>query len=426
VFEGTLIGKRGAPQATGGTLQLTADYSPLLDGDANLELMEDTAAALTAVGSTFNLATYVPTASSTILTIANLPGTTLAFGADSLTNSGFSSLILNSQGLLGFAGQVSLKLNNSFIASFNSLVAGNAGVSGFGLAAGASPTNGASLTVAAPYIEMSGGLLGNNGPNAPGTPAPPTGDATLTLSANEMDIAGGWSLINIGQATFISTRDIRLLPFPYAPPMGGTALVGWLLTTGNLTFEAADVYPATDTAFIIEATQQSASSPTTTVTFAYPAGGGPSTTTPLSANGALLVDANFIVQNGEIQAPFGSIILGITGGTSSTLVNAIGTALNGANPYLSGGFAAVNTQSVTLGSGSITSVSANGATIPYGSTVDQTTCLQSAAQQPDLERRYPGNRIHLCADDGAAGRGHARRQCHHRQYRRGDQSRRRR
>ena len=150
-------------------------------------------------------------------------------------------------------------------------------------------------------------------------------------------------------------------------------LGGYLLTLGNLSFKAADIYPATDTAFVIR------SSPTDgtakTVTFAYPDGSGPSNTTPLSAGGALLVDATNIVQNGQIQAPFGSIILGHTGTDRSTMCSSMPrSAMRWADStqvYAT----AVSTQNVTLGSGSITSVSANGMVIPFGNTVDQTTWI---------------------------------------------------
>ena len=58
-------------------------------------------------------------------------------------------------------------------------------------------------------------------------------------NAEQIDLAGFISLRFIGQANFISQGDIRLLPAPYAPQRG-TQLVGALLTSGNLTFEAAD------------------------------------------------------------------------------------------------------------------------------------------------------------------------------------------
>ena len=131
---------------------------------------------------------------------------------------------------------------------------------------------------------------------------------------------------------------------------------------------AADVYPATDTAFVIQSLFPNASSPT--VTFAVGAD-GPSSITPLSAGGTLLVDAANILQDGELQAPFGQIILGITS-TSATPPNiAIGAALGGFNN--SAYAPAINTSTLTLDSGSVTSVSAHGITIPYGSTVDQST-----------------------------------------------------
>src|SRR6202012_3945541 len=68
-------------------------------------------------------------------------------------------------------------------------------------------------------------------------------------------------------------------------------------------------------------------------------------------------------------APVGAIILG-----TSSANNAIQDALGGANAnfYLT---TAADTQVIMLGSGSITSVSANGMIIPFGNTVDQASWI---------------------------------------------------
>jgi filamentous hemagglutinin family protein len=349
LFEGTLIGNPGAPQATGATLQITVATSPYIFYGTTLYLVQDTAAALAAAGATFDIATYVPTLVSNGLGNLDpkIPEGSVLFGVNSLAGSGFSSLIVNSAGQLNFAGQVSLTLGNSFIANTGAIVAFNAGnftgefPNPFNLT-----TDGASLSVTAPYISIAG-PTDTSGTRILGQQA---NDATMTLSAAQLDLSSAIAVENIGQATFISTGDIRLLPTPFTT--GGPQLTGSLSTQGNLTFEAADIYPATDTAFTIGAVPAFGSNSSTTVTFEYPAGVAPSTTTPLSAGGTLLVEASTIVQNGEIRAPFGSIVLGTTK-TSTTIA----------------------TQSVTLGNGSITSVSATGATIPFGSTVDQTTWI---------------------------------------------------
>jgi filamentous hemagglutinin family protein len=349
LFEGTLIGNAGAAQANGGTLSITGNGDPIDKTSSTILMVQNTAAYVAAnPGAYIDLGTYVPTAGS---------GTQLhdlIVGVDKINNSGISNLILNdSTGNVQFSGAVSLTLPGSFIASANqfSAVTGNA-----------------SLTVTAPYISLTGANTNSSRPGGLPDIAQPTSrsNATLTLNADQIDLSGFIALNNIGQANFNSSGDIRLLPATVAPP--GGQLGGYLLTLGNLSFKAADIYPATDTAFVIQA---GIGSTGTTITFAYPDGGAASTTTPLSAGGTVLVDATTIIQNGEIQAPFGSIILGVTGSTLAALQSAIGVALGGFNDgsYVS----AVNTSQVTLGSGSITSVSANGLTIPFGSTVDQTS-----------------------------------------------------
>ena len=347
LFEGTLIGNPGAPQAAGGTLNITGDRNSGTGSSGSIWLVQDTAAALAAAQASFSFATYVPTTQQHGYDIIdpNVPGGTLVFGVDSLTGSGFSNLTLTSTtGNVGFAGNVALTLNGTFNVTAYSLEAANAGNFAGALPKITDPvsgnlvptTYGASLTVTAPYIALTG--LGGANTNQPS-------DANLTLNAEAIDLSGGMTLGNIGQATFNSAGDIRLLPSPGGGFGGnGTSLIGGLGIAGNLTFAAAAVYPATDTWFTISAGANATTHDPGTVTFAYPQNGGPSSVTPLSANGELQVSAATIVQNGEIQAPFGQIVLGSS-----------------------------STNSVTLGAGSITSVSANGAIIPYGSTVDQTT-----------------------------------------------------
>ena len=340
LLEGTLIGEPGAPQAQGGTLTITAD-NVFSNGGPSIWLVPDTAAALVAAKSPFNFATYVPLANGGPTLFANEPGGVMLLGADSLNGSGFSNLALNGTGI-GFTGQISLTLNGSFSTSAGQ---GAGEVPSFVV----NPTTAASLSITAPYIFFGGGV------------GAATAGATATFNAQALDISGLASLSNIGQATFNSTGDIRLLPQNGAVfTFGGTPyLFGSLTSTGsgNVTFAAADVYPATDTAFLIQV-----GSANSTVTFTYPTGGRPSSATPLSAGGAVWVNAPTIIQNGEIQAPFGSIMLGFTNNS------VLGTRYNN-----------IPTQSVTLGAGSITSVSANGTVIPYGSTVDQTTWVYNPA-----------------------------------------------
>jgi len=386
LFEGTLIGHGGAPQANGATLTVTVDNPPnnALSGTGTplLILVEDTAQAITASGATFNFSTFVPTTKG--YSNANeeidpkIPALTLLLGADSLNGSGISNLLLNGPG--GFAGQVSLTLGQSIVYNNGGyLIAANAGNftwSGFPpqprLLGGAHPTNGASLTLNAPYVSLVGVTVSGGGEQpSPGTAT----DATLTVNAGQIDISEFYGLINIGLATFNSSGAIRFLPsqalFPSATQLGG-----YLVTPGNLVFNAAEVYPATDTVFVIQS-----SSPTGSITFNYAPGVGPTTAAPLSADGGVVVSAATIVQNGEIQAPFGSIVLGLSAGTTSTPVSGFNLPAT-----------VVQTQSVTLGAGSITSVSAGGSVIPFGTTVDQTTWIYNpVTNNPTMATQLPGN-----------------------------------
>jgi filamentous hemagglutinin family protein len=384
LFEGTLIGDAGAPQAAGGTLSLLA--TTMAGSSSNLILVEDTAQAVLDAGATFDLTQFVPT--------INGPGTqaianstisrgSVLFGADSLDGSGFDNLVLNnnSGGSFGYTGQVALTLRNSVVINAGSIIAANQGnylwgSSVFGpnlpTVGGLRTTDGASLTVNAPYIAING--ASSNSSALPNLVTPSVADATMTLNADQIDLSAFFNLQNIGQATFNSRGDIRFLPAQF---MGqGTSLLGYLLSGGNLSFNAADIYPATDTAFVIQAVNGNAP---TTITFGYPDGGAASNQTPLSAGGTLVVSAADIIQDGEIQAPFGSIILGV-----DDAAGAIGAALGGFNASIYK--QNTNTLSVTLGSGSMTSVSANGAVIPFGNTVDQTSWMYNpATDNPDWQ-----------------------------------------
>ncbi len=71
-----------------------------------------------------------------------------------------------------------------------------------------------------------------------------------------------------------------------------------------------------------------------------------------------MVDATTITQSGTIRAPSGSIVLGV------------GDMTDSATQTQFDGLPLTNTQQVALNSGSITSVSLDGAIIPYGTTTD--------------------------------------------------------
>ncbi len=75
---------------------------------------------------------------------------------------------------------------------------------------------------------------------------------------------------------------------------------------------------------------------------------------PLSAGGTLNIYASVINQDGVLRAPMGTINLGWSGSGTAPVDLVTNTAVNA-------------TQVLTLSPGSLTSVSAKGAVIPYGS-----------------------------------------------------------
>ncbi len=194
-------------------------------------------------------------------------------------------------------------------------------------------------------------------------------DGTLNITAvtangtpGLIDLTGRFGLQNFGQANFTSSGDIRFYTVvAFASTIGSASLLpGELVTPGNLTFTATQLYPATASTFIIDAsangrTDANGNALTTTVTILP---NGASGSTPLSAAGSLLIDATTIIQSGTIRAPSGTLVLGVSDTTAQA------AAFNN--------LPLVQTQTVTLAASGITSVSLDGAIIPYGTTVDGT------------------------------------------------------
>jgi filamentous hemagglutinin len=157
------------------------------------------------------------------------------------------------------------------------------------------------------------------------SPAASSGDGIFNASAQHLDLFGSAVFNGTKSVTLSSAGDILL----QGAAGGGGQFAGSLTTGGDLTLNAARIYPASGTAFSIIsngtgntiAIQQSGVSPGV----------------PLSAAGSIMIAADNITSTGTLLAPFGAIDL------------EAGTAL-------------------TLGSGSLTSVSADGAVIPYGNT----------------------------------------------------------
>ncbi len=278
---------------------------------------------------------------------------------------------------VAFAGNVDLTLANAVIINARQIVALPAGSTSLPtLAAGVNTMGAPSVTINAPYVALIGASFSNVLTSF--KPVEAAADGTLNINASFIDLENQFELDNFGQTNFTSGGDIRLTSTNVNPAVAALS-PGELFTSGNLTFKAADLYPSTGSTFILDAVAPTdASTGTaapTTITFLSNGTSG----TPLSAGGTLLVDATNIVQSGTVRAPSGSLIFGV-GDISDTSTQAE-----------FGSLPLVATASVSLTNGSVTSVSNDGAIIPFGTTVDgvelQFNPLGSTA--PDLTAPPP-------------------------------------
>lgn len=177
---------------------------------------------------------------------------------------------------------------------------------------------GTAASLNAPYVEFT-----NSNVNATGSKTALGGTGSLSVNADQIVLSGYTALQGVGYAKLSSSGDVEL------EPLAVTNLSGALAVDGNLTINASRIYPATETTFTIS---DAASGGTVTIGQTTASAG-----TPLSAAGTLEIDATNIVSGGTILAPFGKIRLSATG-------------------------------TLSLLSGSVTSVSGDSTVIPYGAT----------------------------------------------------------
>jgi filamentous hemagglutinin family protein len=331
----TLLGEAGGATATGGSLSVNSGrfYIPGIlarPDDVNLQITQSHA------NSTF----FTPGQPAVGQIIAGSPGMGY-FAVDSFHAGGFDNLQLG--GNVNFNGPVTVNARGS-------LVAGSGGVI---RAAGEVTLNASYAALGTPFAPPMLPTELQNPFFLEGQPYffPPTfGAGTLTVNADLIDV-GDLSLQNIGSATLSAQNgDVR-----------GN---GTFHMIGDLTIRAAQIYPVTGVDFTIAVYDR----PGVQGSVAFDkAGSGP---LPLSAGGTLNVFASNITQNGVLRAPFGVINLGWdgTGAAPRDLIAGSTIALPSA-------------KNITLGVGSLTSVSAidpvtgKGALIPYGTSPNGTSWI---------------------------------------------------
>lgn len=228
--------------------------------------------------------------------------------------------------------------------------------------------SGGTLVIAAPYIGLDSIAQTIQSPNQ-GTPA----NNSVTFRADDIDIRGAVLFDeSLGNVTLDATGDVRLIGVQ--PPditlgiLNGAntsnTLVGQLAVNGNLTIDAAQVYPTTGSTFYVTSTAADG-----TITFGRTTSAAPPV--PYSAGADLTIQAANVVLGGVVRVPLGNLTIG---GDSALTITTDGQTAT----------FAPGTANVTALSGSITSVSAGGLVIPYGTTVDQAEWFFSPTSAAEL------------------------------------------
>ena len=196
-------------------------------------------------------------------------------------------------------------------------------------AAAYSVSPGATANVRSPYIEF-----GNTDQIYNDIPAATPGGGSLNVVGGFIELYGTSALEGIGTAQFSSTGDLRLLGLLNPSSVTAQAPYGGLYVAGNLELTAQQVYPSTLSRFVISADPNSIVDPTAGSILIQGSAGG--NTDLLSAGGSVTLSAGTVTQNGVLRAPLG-------------MIN-------------------IDAQSIELTENSLTSTSAAGLTIPFGTT----------------------------------------------------------
>jgi filamentous hemagglutinin family protein len=324
---GTLSAAGGASSAGtvfAGTLELDVTQSLFAHNGPVTTPLPTTPPTIDIVSSVAGSAPTAPYGNLAVLGVAQLEDS----GIDVLRLRADSAVNINTEAPLKFGRMIALD-------------APNIGVS-----------YGTHAALEAPYVAFT-----DSNESITGTGTPLSGIGSLSVSAAQIALSGFTTLQGIGSLSLHSSGDVTFLPLFRNQISGALALFG------NLTIDAARVYPATAAAYTIV---DSLDGGTVAIgqTSASPG-------TPLSVGGSLTIEASNIASRGTLLAPFGQI------------------ALNASD-------------SLSLLDGSVTSVSADGALLPYGQTLlNQAEWIYlaspSASQSQMAVRGVPARQVSLTA-----------------------------
>ena len=221
-------------------------------------------------------------------------------------------------------------------------------------------TDNGTVTLTTNYAVLGSTKVRNNSGGLPLAPDATGGTGHFNLIANGIDLIGGLSYEGFDTVALQSNGDVRLRGI--ADINGAKNFLGQLNVVGNLTITSSQLYPATLSDYTINQT----GSADQAVTFT---GNNGKQDPVYSAGGRLTVNAVNINQNGFLKAPFGELVLNAG-------------------------------QNLKLSTGSVTSVSGNGLTVPFGVGSGGTTWLyplNSSGSQNIVVNTPPEKRLELTA-----------------------------
>ena len=364
--DATLIGKAGGKSATGGTLNVSSGHfipnvASYTTADANL--------VVTMGGIT------LPETSSSIgvgKAVLDADGDAAPqlgyFSVDEVARSGFDSLSLG--GNVRFDGDVSITLPGHLSVASGGVIYAKGDIT---LTAGHVSLGQAFRTPSKQAsILFDQGIAGTSN-TKPYYFGPSYGAGSLTIRAGLIDV-GDLSLQGIGHASLLATTgDVR-----------GN---GTFQMAGDLVIKAGQIYPPTQREFTIFAYDHASVAGSVSIRK------GDARSLPFSAGGTLSIYASEINQDGTLRAPIGTINLGWDGTGSAPL-----------NPIAGTTAAAPVTAHLTIGSGSVTSVSAIDpitnlpGVIPYGISFDGSSWIDPAGNDITVAGA-PEKRVNLAAVD---------------------------
>jgi filamentous hemagglutinin family protein len=357
--DATLLAAAGGPSAQAGSLSVSSGrFYPLILTSSPTS--SDVSLVVTGSGPTIPK-TFTATGQAVIgnlvdTTDVDSNGNPVAetghFAASSLNASGIGSLTLGGgSGAVQFLGSSTFSLGRSLS------VANDGVISIVPTVTDADPA----VILSAPYVflgtsfKLPAAQWSSN--LSPGT-LPSYGTGSLSVSATELIDVGDLSLQNIGLAVLNSGA-------------GSIRGNGTLDVAGVLDLTAGQIYPTTAGRFTVAAydyTPAGGILQPGTVDVASSSSQQPQL--PLSAGGQLDIYASDITQDGMLRAPIGTILLGWNGPG--------GSSVDAAHTDQNTGAQVPTTQVLTMGAGSITSVSASDSKltlIPYGNNLNGTAWI---------------------------------------------------